>query len=125
MRPRRSGINAQVCDMLTTEDHLAKETMWATAQEPDAMQGLSSPAPVPLRHPGRWAAGTAVLLLLAWFAYIVITNPNFQWPVVGKYLFNPEILRGVLLTIQLTISCMAIGIALGIVVALMRLSENK
>lgn len=111
--------------MLKTEDHLAERTVSATAQEPNAMRGLSSTAPVSLRHPGRWAACTAVLLLLAWFAYIVATNPNFQWPVVGKYLFNPEILRGVLLTIQLTISSMAIGIALGIVVALMRLSENK
>jgi polar amino acid transport system permease protein len=111
--------------MLTTEDPLAERTVSTTAQEPDAMRGLSSTAPVPLRHPGRWAACTAVLLLLAWFAYIVATNPNFQWQVVEKYLFNPEILRGVLLTIQLTISCMAIGIALGIVVALMRLSENK
>jgi len=109
--------------MVTTEDDLAERT--APAPAPDAMQGLSSTAPVPLRHPGRWFACTVVVLLLMWFAYVVFTNPNFQWPIVGRYLFNPEIVRGVLLTIQLTISCEAIGIALGIVVALMRLSENK
>ncbi|HXP74962.1 MAG TPA: amino acid ABC transporter permease [Stellaceae bacterium] len=112
--------------MVTTEDDLAERAARTPPADPDAaMQGLTSTAPVPLRHPGRWVACTAVLLLLAWFAYVVSTNPNFQWPVVGKYLFNPEILQGVLLTIRLTISCMCIGIALGIVVALMRLSENK
>ena len=111
--------------MVTTEDKLAEGTAPAAAVQADAMHGLSSTAPVPLRHPGRWVACAAVVLLLAWFAYIVFTNPNFQWPIVSKYLFNREILRGVLLTIQLTLSCEAIGIALGIVIALMRLSENK
>jgi polar amino acid transport system permease protein len=65
-----------------------------------------------------------VVLLLAWFAWIVVTNPNFQWPVVGKYLFDPQILDGVKLTIELTASAMAIGISLGILAALMRLSHN-
>jgi len=91
----------------------------------DSMQGLSSGSPVPLRHPWRWVACAAVAALIIWFAYIVMTNENFQWPLVWKYLFSPEIIRGVLLTIQLTISCMCIGIALGVVVALMRLSSNK
>jgi polar amino acid transport system permease protein len=65
-----------------------------------------------------------VVLILAWFAWIVVTNPNFQWPVVGKYLFSKEILDGVKLTIELTASAMTIGITLGIVTALMRLSHN-
>jgi polar amino acid transport system permease protein len=91
----------------------------------DLMQGLSSSVPLPLRHPGRWIACAAVCVLIVWFAYIVMTNGNFQWPLVWKYLFSPEIIQGVLLTIQLTISCMCIGIVLGVVVALMRLSENK
>ena len=88
--------------MVTTEDDLAERTARTpSAESDDAMQGLTSTAPVPLRHPGRWVACTAVVLMLAWFAYLVSTNPNFQWPVVGKYLFNPEILQGVLLTIQI------------------------
>jgi polar amino acid transport system permease protein len=111
------------------EDDLAERT--ARADQPslpvdiDPMQGLSSSVPVPLRHPGRWVACAIVLLLVGWFAYIVVTNQNFQWPVVGKYLFSPEIMQGVLLTVQLTFTCMCIGIALGVIVALMRLSENK
>jgi polar amino acid transport system permease protein len=82
-------------------------------------------APVPLARPGRWAAAALVVLLLAWFVYIVVDNPNFQWPVVAKYLFNREILDGVKLTIELTVYAMAIGVTLGLIAALMRLSDNR
>lgn len=91
----------------------------------DQMLQLSTTRPVPLRHPGRWAACAAVAVLLVCFADAVVTNPNFQWPVVGAYLFNAEILNGVLVTIYLTASCMCIGIVLGVVLALMRQSDNK
>jgi polar amino acid transport system permease protein len=80
--------------------------------------------PVPLRHPGRWVAYVFVALLVAWFGHTVATNPNFQWGVFGKYLFSPDILRGVALTIELTVTAMLIGILFGIVIALMRLSAN-
>jgi polar amino acid transport system permease protein len=80
--------------------------------------------PVPLRHPGRWVACAVVGSLLLWFGHIVVSNPNFQWLVVGKYLFSPDILRGVALTVELTVTAMLIGILLGIVIALMRLSSN-
>ena len=82
-------------------------------------------APVPLARPGRRVAAVLVLLLLAWFGYIVVDNPNFQWRVVGKYLFSKEILDGVKLTIELTVSAMAIGVTLGVIAALMRLSDNR
>jgi polar amino acid transport system permease protein len=91
----------------------------------DQMLQLSTTRPVPLRHPGRWAACAAVAVLLVCCADAVVTNPNFQWPVVGAYLFNVEILHGVLVTIYLTASCMCIGIVLGVVLALMRQSDNK
>ena len=80
--------------------------------------------PVPLARPGRWVAATLVGLLVAWFGWIVVTNPNFQWAVVGRYLFSKDILDGVKLTIELTASAMAIGVTLGITAALMRLSDN-
>ena len=96
-----------------------------TPSSSDPLADLAPGPPVKLRHPGRWVAGGVVLVLLAWFAYAIVTNPNFQWPVVGRYLFSRAIIAGVLITIQLTISAMAIGVALGVVVALMRQSENR
>src|SRR5690349_19044215 len=98
-------------------------TAAATTPEPARAPRLDLP-PVPLARPGRRVAAVLVALLVAWFVYICFTNPNFQWPVVGKYLFAKEILDGVKLTIELTVSAMAIGITLGVIAALMRLSEN-
>lgn len=91
----------------------------------ESLESLTLRPPVPLRHPWRWVACALVLLLLAWFAYSVITNPNFQWPIVGHYLFSKAILAGGVVTIELTVSAMLIAIVLGIIVALMRLSENR
>ena len=60
----------------------------------------------------------------AWIAYQLVTNPGFQWDIVGRYLFDPIVLRGVVMTIQLTVLVAAIGVVVGVVVALMRLSRD-
>jgi polar amino acid transport system permease protein len=88
-----------------------------------------SPAPeairaIPVRHPGRWVAAAVVLLLATVVVRSVATNPRFQWHVVGDYLFAHQILSGVITTLELTVAAMVIGIVLGVVVALMRLSRN-
>ncbi|HVO90972.1 MAG TPA: amino acid ABC transporter permease [Casimicrobiaceae bacterium] len=90
---------------------------------PEALD-LATKPPVPVARPGRWVAAVLVALIAAWFAWILVNNPNFQWKVVAKYLFSPEIIDGVKLTIELTVSAMAIGVSLGVIAALMRLSQN-
>jgi polar amino acid transport system permease protein len=79
---------------------------------------------IPVRHVGRWIAAVIVLFLAAVIVYSVATNDRFQWGVVGDFLFDPRVLRGVRTTIVLTIVSMAIGITLGVIVAVMRLSPN-
>jgi polar amino acid transport system permease protein len=79
---------------------------------------------VPVRHPGRWVAIAVLAVLAAMLVHMLFTNPNLEWHSVRKYLFNHIILRGVWMTIKLTVLSMAIGILLGIVAAVMRLSEN-
>jgi polar amino acid transport system permease protein len=79
---------------------------------------------VPVRRPGRWIASAIVLVLAASIVRAVITNKRFQWGTVGHYLFDPRITHGVLVTLELTVISMVIGIALGVVVAVMRLSPN-
>jgi polar amino acid transport system permease protein len=79
---------------------------------------------VPVRHPGRWIAAAIVLVLAASIAYSIVTNKNFQWHIVGQYLFDHRILHGVVVTIELTVIAMVIGIVLGVVLAVMRLSPN-
>ncbi len=65
-----------------------------------------------------------VLLIAASIIRAIVTNPNFQWHVVGQYLFDARILHGVIKTLELTAVAMIIGLVLGIVFAVMRLSPN-
>ena len=79
---------------------------------------------VPLRHPGRWAGVALVGVLTLYAVDSVLTNPNFEWHVVFSWLFAQSILRGVLLTVELTVAAMAVGIGLGVVLAVLSLSPN-
>jgi polar amino acid transport system permease protein len=79
---------------------------------------------VPVRHPGRWIAAAVVLVIAAALIRSVVTGAGFQWSVVGEYLFDHRILAGLVVTIELTVISMAIGIVLGVLLAVMRLSPN-
>jgi polar amino acid transport system permease protein len=79
---------------------------------------------VPVRRPGRWVAAAVVLVIAVALVRSVVTNPRFEWGVVGHYLFDERVLEGLRVTIELTVIAMAIGIVLGVVLAVMRLSPN-
>jgi polar amino acid transport system permease protein len=79
---------------------------------------------VPVRRPGRWIASAIIIIIAGSIVRAIIVNPHFQWGLVGHYLFDPRILSGVRITIELTVISMAVGIVLGVVLAVMRLSPN-
>jgi polar amino acid transport system permease protein len=79
---------------------------------------------VPLRHPWRWVAAVVIVILLGLFLYGAATNPAYSWATYREYLFNERILLGVLHTLELTVLSMALAIALGILLSVMRLSGN-
>jgi polar amino acid transport system permease protein len=79
---------------------------------------------IPVRHPGRWVATGVVLIFALEMGYSVVTNPRYQWRVVGKYLFIDQILNGIKLTLLLTVVAQILGIAIGVLLAIMRLSPN-
>jgi polar amino acid transport system permease protein len=79
---------------------------------------------VPLRRPGRWIAAVVILVLLALFVYGAATNANYHWDTYRKYLFDKRISDGAWVTIQLTFWAMLLGIALGVLLAVMRLTDN-
>ncbi len=54
-----------------------------------------------------------------------VREGRFQWAVVGKYLFVTPVLKGIVVTLELTVIAMAAGIVLGVVLAVMRLSPNR
>ena len=79
---------------------------------------------IPVRHPGRWVATAILLFLTVALANSIATNERFGWGIVGHWFLSRRILDGVVVTLELTATSMAIGIALGIVLAVMRLSPN-
>jgi polar amino acid transport system permease protein len=79
---------------------------------------------IPVRHPGRWVTAGIVVLIAAALIRSVASNPRFEWDLVGHYLFSGPILSGLRVTLELTIASMGVGIVLGVVLAVMRLSPN-
>ena len=79
---------------------------------------------VPVRHPGRWVAIVVIAVLVAMFVHMLVTNPAFQWGFMFDNMFLPPVLEGVRTALVVTILAMVIGVALGAVIAVMRLSPN-
>jgi polar amino acid transport system permease protein len=79
---------------------------------------------IPVRRPGRWVAAAIILYLSAAIVKSIATNPRFEWGIIRHYFTSNRVLQGLITTLELTVLCMAIGIAIGIVLAVMRLSPN-
>lgn len=79
---------------------------------------------VRLKHPWWWVGTVVVVVFVAGFANLLVTNDKLRWDVIWYYLWDPEILSGLLVTIELTCLAMIIGLIIGVLLAIMRLSEN-
>ena len=104
---------------------------------------------VPVRHYSRWAGGVVALIAIAMLVHTMLSKVpdttgqmvchvvngrkscqpaqhwRFYWNVVGQYFTTSEVLHGLLLTLELTALAMLIGIVLGLVLAVMRLSHSR
>ncbi|MEU6979862.1 MULTISPECIES: amino acid ABC transporter permease [unclassified Streptomyces] len=99
----------------------------------DKVPAGASPAPagnppeaikaIPVRHYGRWVAGILVVALLALLVF-AFSQGDVRWATVPEKLFDPSILTGLWHTILISVASMALGLVLGIVFAIMRLSKN-
>ena len=69
-------------------------------------------------------AGVIVAFLAVAVVGSLVQNHRFEWGVVRHYMTDPTILRGLVTTLELTALSMVIGITLGVVLAVMRLSPN-
>jgi polar amino acid transport system permease protein len=52
----------------------------------------------------------------------VATNSRFEWGVVGQYFTSNAILTGLLVTLELTVIAMVMGVVIGLILAVMRRS---
>jgi polar amino acid transport system permease protein len=79
---------------------------------------------VPLARPGLWLGSAIVVVLAALVAVSVFENRNIHHDIIAQYQFAPAILRGLRMTIILAVLAALIGVALGVVLALMRISSS-
>ncbi len=101
--------------------------MTATAARPDvaAAQRPGLIDAVPVRHPWRWVAIAVIAVLALMLANMLIYNEAFNWPFVVQAMYQQPVISGFWKgTILVTVASMAIGIVLGILLAVMRLSGN-
>lgn len=102
---------------------------------------------VPVRHVGSWFGSAVALVFIAMLVHTLFSkiptgqkacqfvngtktcHPvlawRFGWNVVFHFFTAPEILRGLVVTLELTALSMLIGIVLGVIVAVMRLSRSR
>jgi polar amino acid transport system permease protein len=79
----------------------------------------------PVRHPGRWVAIAVLVVLALMLANLLVNNPAFNWPFVFQAMNQSPVLEGFWKgTILVTILAMLFGVALGVLLAVMRLSDN-
>src|SRR5687768_14952889 len=79
---------------------------------------------LPVRHAGRWVAVAFLAILAAMFVHMLVTNDAFNWRFMIDNMFSEPVLEGVRTSLIITILSMVLGVALGTVVAVMRLSTN-
>ncbi len=79
---------------------------------------------VPLRRPGRSLSAAVILVLLGLFLYGAATNSAYQWNLYARYVFDQRISQAALVTLWLTVIAMVAAVVLGVLLAVMRLSDN-
>lgn len=80
---------------------------------------------VPVRHWGRMIGAVVVVVLVLLFLVEMATNPNFEWSIVGEYLVNVNVLRGLLLTLEMTVIGMVLSVVLALLIGVMRISPSR
>ena len=86
------------------------------------------PGPIharPVRHPWRWVAMVGIAVLVAMVVSSFVTNDKWNFPFAFEIMQQTPVIEGLWKgTIFGTLGAMVLGIGLGILIAVMRLSAN-
>lgn len=86
----------------------------------------AAPAPVvavPVRHYGRWVSAVLVVAALGWIGW-AFSRADIDYATTGRFLTAGNVVRGAGRTLLISVLAQAMGIALGVLFAVMRLSRN-
>jgi polar amino acid transport system permease protein len=91
----------------------------ASADRPGAIDA------VPVRHPGRWVAIAVIAVLFGMLVHLLLTNKAFDWHFVFQAMNQQPVIRGFIKgTLLVTVLSMIVGVLGGVLLAVMRLSDN-
>lgn len=79
----------------------------------------------PVRHPWRWVAVAIIAVFIAMMISSFVTNERWDFPLAAQIMIQKPVIDGLLRgTIVGTVGAMIIGVSLGILMAILRLSDN-
>ena len=79
----------------------------------------------PIRHPWRWVAVAAIAVIVAMMISSFLTNDRWDFSLAAQIMVQQPVINGLLRgTIFGTVGAMLLGVSLGILIAIMRLSDN-
>ncbi len=90
----------------------------APSGPPDRIKAIALP------HRARNLAAAFILVAIVLFLHGAATNEAYSWDTYRQYLFDPRVVQAAGNTLILTLLSMVIGVALGVVLAIMRLTPN-
>jgi len=94
-----------------------------TTPTPTERPGLIEARPV--RHPWRWVAVAAIAVIVAMMVSSFVTNSRWDFGRAAEIMIQKPVIDGLVRgTILGTVGAMLIGVSLGILMAIMRLSDN-
>ncbi|HEY0259995.1 MAG TPA: amino acid ABC transporter permease [Lacisediminihabitans sp.] len=89
-----------------------------------AVAGYDDDIVVPRRKPWRWVGLVVAAIVVAAIVVSFITNQNYRWDLVWRYLFDHRILSGLGTTLLLTLIGMVLATAVGLLLAVMHQSSS-
>lgn len=91
------------------------------------MQAIAKTTDYVVVKPGNWGRKLLAVVLVLCIIFIInaFRTGDIAWQYVSMYLFSNPVMNGVVNTIIMTFCAMIVGVALGILAAVMRLSDNK
>ena len=78
---------------------------------------------VPVPHPWRWV-GAGVVLAMMVMLVMAFSQANIDWSVPPRYFLQEQVLVGMRNTLLISVLAQVVGVVLGVVVAVMRQSDN-
>ncbi|MFC9610366.1 amino acid ABC transporter permease [Streptomyces sp. NPDC056721] len=93
------------------------------ADVPPPKAGPEAIKAIPVRHYGRYVAAVVAIAVLVAIVY-AFAQGKINWGAIPEYFFDNRILKGAGQTLLLTAISMIIGVAGGVLLAVMRLSRN-